>query len=82
MSALFKDKSLYKYDLNDQLEKLKCRSLIIGAEADMVPPSSLDDLHWHLKGSQYVMIEGTGHFPFIEQPKQFRAALDKFFSGK
>lgn len=81
MDNLFKDTSVTNYDLNTELRKLKVQTLIVGTEADVVPPLSVEDLHNNIKGSTYTFIESCGHFPFIEQPDLFLKAIDKFFLG-
>lgn len=80
MNYLMKDSSLTNYNLNVELKKLIMPTLIIGSEADIIPPMALEELHQNLKNSTYVFIEGCGHFPFIEEPEQFLKAIDKFFA--
>lgn len=78
MNYLYRDSSVVSYNLNDTLSGLKIPSLIISAEADIIHPLAVEELHRSLKRSEYVFMEGCGHFPFVEQPETFRRIIEKF----
>ncbi|HNQ62247.1 MAG TPA: alpha/beta fold hydrolase [Bacteroidia bacterium] len=80
IGQLNNDTTLINYDLHSDLKKLNIPSLIIGAEADVVHPLALEELHSALRRSHYILIESCGHFPFIEQPEQLLKSINKFFS--
>ncbi len=78
MKELYKDSTVLSYNLNPELSILKIPVLIIGAESDVIHPEALEELHRTFKNSEYILIEGSGHFPFIEQPQAFRKAILHF----
>jgi len=65
-------------DLDAQLPTVRVPTLIIHGDFDPIPLGSSEYLHQHIPGSQIVPISESGHFPFIEQPEQFVAALRSF----
>jgi pimeloyl-ACP methyl ester carboxylesterase len=52
--------------------------IIWGDRDDIIPVSHAHAAHAAIPGSRLVILEGVGHFPQIEQPKQFVAALVDF----
>ncbi|HEV3266391.1 MAG TPA: alpha/beta fold hydrolase [Acidimicrobiales bacterium] len=52
--------------------------IIWGDRDDIIPVSHAHAAHQAIPGSQLVIIEGVGHFPQIEAPEQFVAALLDF----
>jgi pimeloyl-ACP methyl ester carboxylesterase len=40
-------------------------------------PTSPDDNRKHIKNYKLFYIEGTGHFPMLEKPKEFNTILTK-----
>jgi proline iminopeptidase len=67
-----------QHDLDTQLPTVRVPTLIIHGDFDAIPLGSSEYLHQHIPGSQMVLISQSGHFPFIEQPEQFVAALRAF----
>jgi proline iminopeptidase len=78
VTALYRDPTLKAYNLLEGLRQLRCRSLIIDGDHDMVPHAALEQLHHALVGSRIVILRDCGHFPFIEAPEQFAHALRMF----
>ena len=52
--------------------------IIWGDRDDIIPVSHARAAHEAIPGSQLVIMEGVGHFPQIEAPEQFVAALVDF----
>ena len=52
--------------------------IIWGDRDDIIPVSHAHAAHEAIPGSRLVIIEGVGHFPQIEAPGQFVAALVDF----
>ncbi len=75
---LYSDPTLRSYDLSAGLRELRCRALIIAGDHDQVPPGAFEQIHHDLSGSQLVIIRDCGHFPFIEAPEEFDAAVERF----
>ena len=75
---LYRDPTLKSYDLTAGLRDLRCRALIIAGDHDQVPPGAFEQIHYDLSGSRLVIIKDCGHFPFIEAPQEFDAAVERF----
>jgi pimeloyl-ACP methyl ester carboxylesterase len=52
--------------------------IIWGDRDDIIPLSHAHTAHQAIPGSRLVIIEGVGHFPQVEAPKQFVNALVDF----
>ena len=52
--------------------------LLWGAEDRVVPPDYGRRFAAAIPGAQFSLIEGAGHYPHIEKPEAFAAALDQF----
>jgi proline iminopeptidase len=65
-------------DLDARLPSVRVPTLIVHGDFDPIPLGSSEYLHQHIPDSQIVLISQSGHFPFIEQPGQFAAALRSF----
>mgnify|MGYP000382980092 CR=1 FL=1 len=66
----------YSYDIG------KPTLLIWGAHDDVIPVSVGEQLHEHIKGSEFHVIPKTKHMPNMERPKEFNAILLGFLSEK
>lgn len=66
------------YDLTEQLKYLSIPTLIIHGNDDPLLPKYALVLHETISGSELVMIENSGHFPFVEQPERFTSAVTDF----
>jgi len=67
-----------QHDMDTQLPTVRVPTLIVHGDFDAIPLASSEYLHQQIAGSQLVLISQSGHFPFIEQPEQFIAALRSF----
>lgn len=68
IAALFKDDPLPAYD------RYRGPRLVIYA----AKPDAQGGLHTMRKDAKQVAIEGTSHWPHLDKPKEFNAALDEF----
>jgi proline iminopeptidase len=67
------------YDkLNERLILLHIPALIIQGDYDPLPLSAAETNHRVLKGSQLVVLENCGHFPFLEQQEVFTKVVYDF----
>jgi proline iminopeptidase len=66
-------------DLRAGLEKVKAPVIVIHGKGD--PLESADEVHATFPGSRLLLLENAGHFPWLEQPEKFNAALDGFLAG-
>jgi proline iminopeptidase len=68
------------YDLRAGLQKVDRPVLILQGHQDPVSDKTADDIHALLSGSTLHYINKCGHFPWIEQPEEFRRALSEFLT--
>ncbi len=66
-------------DLRAGLEKVKAPVLVLHGKQD--PLESAQEVHATFPGSTLQLIEDAGHFPWLEQPAVFYAALGAFLAG-
>lgn len=72
-------KVLEEADLTPLLGRLAVPTLVVaGAQDAMVPPAGQKALAGQIAGGHYHAIDGSGHFPMLEQPDAFRAAIARF----
>jgi proline iminopeptidase len=69
--------SLGDYDLRDALASVRLPTLIVHGRQDPIPLSSSEDAARAL-GTTCVVIEGSGHVPYVEQPAQLFPLLRAF----
>jgi pimeloyl-[acyl-carrier protein] methyl ester esterase len=73
---------LLNLDMRKQLAKLTCPVLAILAEKDTLIPASLAEALPTLNDQVEVeLVEGAGHAPFISQPEQCYALVERFIHG-
>jgi 3-oxoadipate enol-lactonase len=73
---------LYECRLDEQLARVSSPTLVIGAAQDTrTPPQSMRSLAGAIPGARFQEIPDAGHFPHLEQPDLFSAALGSFFGA-
>ncbi len=66
------DSHRYSFDLRDPLKQVRAPALIVVGDDDFVcSPFAAKRLHLCLPNSKLLLIEGAGHFPWLEQPDAF-----------
>jgi proline iminopeptidase len=76
------DHDLQRFDLNPELRKFKFPTLVITGRYDInVAPSVAYKIHKAIPGSQFVVLEKSGHLPFYEEPEAFVRALEAFLAA-
>ena len=66
----------YNIALEHRLQRVDCPTLIVGAEEDRLIPNEMSDKFAEvLPNGKLVRLEGTGHEPLLERPKELTAAL-------
>ena len=68
------------YDLRPGLKKLDRPVLIIQGHQDPMGDKTAEDIHAVIAGSTLTYINKSGHFPWIEQPENFRSAIAEFLA--
>jgi len=68
--------------LEELMPKIMTPTLVVwGAEDKLFPPVIAELVHGNIKGSSKVLIPKAGHFPHIDNPTAFLAALTEFLDG-
>ncbi len=74
-------KDLSNYDIHSKLSAITCPTLLLYGDYDPQPLEAVQKLQESISGSELVVIEKSGHFPYIETPGEFfghiRDFLDK-----
>ena len=73
--------SLGDYDWRPALRNVTARTLVLQGTADVFPPSSVREWVAALPNARMLLLDGVSHFPYLEAPDRFGAAVDAFMSG-
>ena len=75
--------ALTSYDFRDRLPEIKCPTLIVWGDSDMlVPVEDAAEFERVIPESRTIILEDTGHVPMLERPVKFNELLDEFIEGK
>lgn len=71
------------YDVSARLGEIQVPTLVLGGGDDWITPREhgADRLAAGIPGAREVILEGTGHFPFVEAREAYVAAIREFLSG-
>lgn len=70
------------FDVRDRLESIKVPALVLGGRYDLVTPlNHADELAKGLPQSRLVVLERSGHFPFMEENYLFTEWVRKFIEA-
>jgi proline iminopeptidase len=69
----------YSFDITGQLEKIISPTLIIYGDQEPAAHISAPIYRKGIVKSHFILISQSGHFPFIEQPEQFKKAVESFW---
>ncbi|HEU4637968.1 MAG TPA: alpha/beta hydrolase, partial [Candidatus Binatia bacterium] len=70
-----------QFDVRDRIQTLEPPLLLIrGVDDPAKTPEYELEIHRAVAGSQYVKLNGCGHFPFAERPVEVNRAIDEFLS--
>jgi proline iminopeptidase len=72
---------LFKYDITKQLDTIKCPTLIVAGDYDIMPPEANKEIHKEIKNSKLVTLKHCGHFPFVEDKKEYFKLLENFLTS-
>ena len=72
--------SLGDYDLRDALASVRVPTLVVHGRQDPIPLASSEEAARAL-GTTCVVIENSGHVPYVEQPAQLFPLLSAFLRG-
>ena len=69
------------YDSRPGLAKLDRPVLIVQGHQDPVGDKTAEDIHKAITSSELKYINQCGHFPWLEQPEEFRRIVSEFFTS-
>jgi len=73
------------FDLYPEMHKIKTPTLVVFGDHDPTPPQAGSPIHTNIAGSELIIIQDCGHFPFLERPEKFLEVtttfLDKYPIG-
>lgn len=78
ISGMLFNKAAKRYDVRDGLKKLDRPVLIVQGHQDPMGDKTAEDIHALIAGSTLAYINKSGHFPWIEQPDEFRKIVATF----
>jgi proline iminopeptidase len=62
-----------------RLEEIEVPTLILAGRHDFFcPPSQADRMHRGIRGSEMVVFEQSGHYPFVEEAERFRNVVRRW----
>lgn len=72
-----------RQDSTPLLSSIKCPTLIIAGEEDvLIPFSESEAMHKQITGSEFHLLPKAGHLANLEQPTAFQAVFEKFITQK
>ena len=74
--------SMGKWNITEPLSKVKARTLIVGGDKDETPVAAWEEWNNSLPNSQLLIINGTGHLPYVDNPAVFFTAAEQFLQNK
>lgn len=74
--------SLGDYDWRSGLNRVHAPALVIHGTADPIPVASAAEWATALPNARLLLMEGVGHFPYLEAPEAFFAAVERFVHGE
>jgi proline iminopeptidase len=74
--------SLGDFDWRAPLRAVEAPALIIHGAADPLPVEGAREWAGALPQGRMLLIDGVGHFPYLEAPEQFFAAVEQFVRGE
>lgn len=72
--------SLGEWDWQPSLVKVQVPTLVIHGTKDPLPLEGAQSWAATLPNSRLMLLEGIGHFPYLEVPDQFFSAIDQFLT--
>lgn len=73
--------SLGDFDWRDSLERVSSPVLVLHGSQDPIPVSAAREWAAAFPNGRLLLLEGVGHFPYVEAPEAFFPAVDAFLSG-
>lgn len=74
--------SLGDYDWRSALKQVHAPALVVHGTADPIPVASAAEWAAALPNARLLLMPGVGHFPYLEAPEAFFAAVEHFVRGE
>lgn len=74
--------SLGEWDWRNALRNMEAPALIIHGTEDPIPFRAAQEWSSTLPNSRLLMLEGIGHFPYLEAPARFFPSVTRFVTGE
>lgn len=78
----FTARSLGDWDWRPALRAVTAPTLVIHGTADFIPPESAREWAASLPNGRLLLLNRSGHFPYLEEPDRFFAAAAAFLQGR
>lgn len=72
--------ALFEYDLRDEMKESKVKAAFVVGGSDGVLPGTMKEMAGAYGKGAYEVIEGAGHLPMVEKPKEFAEVVTKFLA--
>lgn len=70
------------WDYRPRLPGLRMPLLVVQGADDLVPQEASREWAAHAPDARFLSVEGSGHHPYLERPKEFFAAVEAFLQGE
>jgi pimeloyl-ACP methyl ester carboxylesterase len=72
--------ALFEYDLKEKMKGSKVKGMFVVGSGDGVLPGTMKEMSaaYGVSGAGYEVVEGAGHLPMVEKPKEFAEIVTKF----
>ena len=74
--------SLGDFDWRDPLTRVSSPVLVLHGSQDPIPTSAAKEWAAAFPNARLLLVEGVGHFPYVEAPEAFFPAVDAFLAGE
>lgn len=74
--------ALFEYDLKEKMKTSKVKGLFVVGSGDGVLPGTMKEMAaaYGSNGAGYEVVQGAGHLPMVEKPKEFADIVSKFLN--
>ncbi len=72
--------SIGEFDLHADLHAIRCPTLVIHGDSDPMPVKYAERIHDSIGGSELVIVEGAGHWIFVDATAEFVSSVDGFLA--
>lgn len=75
--------ALFSYDLRDEMKRSDKKGAFVVGSGDGVLPKTMREMAGMMgREAEFFVVEGAGHLPMVEKPKEFATAVAGFLAAK